>query len=115
MVIGDLDKEYTKKEADTWTGSSKDEAIRAQKSKRASLACVRFGEFLHHFDLEDEAEQESLVAQFGGPGKNEKSKLPPGRARAKGHLMGATLSYTGSGEKVRGSDILSRQFYDEFD
>ena len=75
---------------------------------------MSFADFINTYDLDEEARDMSSVARFGGDGKKAKSCLPPGRSRAKGHLMGATLSYNNGGGRVTGADIFRERHWDCF-
>ena len=91
VVIGALEKEWSKKAADLWTGSAKELAIKKQKTgarKADNLHIVLFKDFINHFSLDHKVQRSLYCARYTG---GTSSKLGPGKGRSKGTLAGLTL------------------------
>jgi len=88
VVIGAIEKEWSKKDPNLWTGSSKENSLRMQQRTRKDLVVVTMDDFLSRFDLHEECKDQLFAARFGGERK--RTPLSPSK-RAKGHLAGATL------------------------
>jgi hypothetical protein len=70
VVKGDLSKEYTAKEADTWNGSKKQLELATQQSaatantRKEKLEVLDFRNFVHRYSLIDDVEPELLWSFF---------------------------------------------------
>ncbi len=91
VVIGALEKEWSKKAADLWTGSNKELAIKKQKTgarKADNLHIVLFKDFINHFKLDYKVQRSVFTARYEG---KQTAKMGPGKARSKGTIAGSTL------------------------
>lgn len=93
VVLGALEKEWSKKEPDLWTGSGKEKALTKQKTIGTGPHVVTLERFIEFYDdkysLRRKVEAEICIARFSD---GKKIKTPIDK-RSKGTLMGATLIY----------------------
>ena len=93
LVLGALEKEWSKKEPDLWTGSGKEKALTKQKTIGTGPHVVTLERFIEFYDdkygLRREVEKEVCIAN-SATGRSPKTRS----TRSKGTLMGATPSST---------------------
>ena len=96
LVLGALEKEWSKKEPDLWTGSNKEKALTKQKTIGTGPHVVTLERFIEFYDdkysLRRKVEAEVSIANFRTAAGKGKTKTPI-ELRSKGTLMGATLIY----------------------
>lgn len=88
VVQGDLEREYTRKNPDTWSNSKTHKAIQAQSKnpkRRTPLQCMPFLEFVERFGLEREVRSNNAYARYDPAAK--KKYTPPGKGRNRGQVQ----------------------------
>ena len=119
LVLGALEKEWSKKEPDLWTGSGKEKALTKQKTIGTGPHVVTLERFIEFYDekysLRRSVEKEVCIAKFRGA--NGKTKTPVDK-RSKGTLMSVTQIFVHApkgANRVKGMDMVESIFGQEPD
>ncbi len=82
VCLGDTSRLHSKKSADTWTGTAKEKAIKAQladKARPSKLEIIPFKEFVNRFNLMAEVRQKLAYSRWSDKDVKAKKWHPPGK------------------------------------